>query len=144
VPLEINRPGDRAPDKPRLSTLGRRVAAVLVLVLVVVAVGAAYTVQANRRRAELRADVLAAVERSKVVCADALSSVSAGDSALATLQGYSRRIDDSADLGDKVDASYEMITYALGHVAGSQAQIDELNGARNRILYAVKQYGGLR
>lgn len=142
--LEIDRPGDSAGEKPRLSAFGRLVlAAALVLALVVVAV--VYSrVQAGKLRAERAEQVLAAVERSRTVCANALSAVGAGDEARAALQAFFGRIDGAKLMADKAAAAQDMITYCLSQVRGNQSQVDELHGARNRIILALQQYESLK
>jgi hypothetical protein len=144
MPVEVNRPGDSLGEKPRLSGFGRRVVAV-VLLLAIVATAVVYSrIQANRRKAELADQVLSAVERSKVVSANALSAAGADDAAQAALKGYVKRIDDARQVKDKAAAAQEMITFSLGQVHGIAAQVDELNGARNRLLLALQQYNDAR
>lgn len=144
MPYEIRRPGDQPRVKPRLSALGRRMVAVALLLALVIA-GVAYArMQAANRRQELAQQVVAAVERSAVVCANALAAVRAREAVLAELQTYLRRIGDAGDVVTKAEVAQEMITWCLGHAGSLPAQVDELHGARNRILLAVEQYNAAR
>ncbi len=138
--FEIKRPGDTTGDGARLSALGKRVVIALVILAVVVSILVFSRVQANRRLKELADDVLAAIDRAELVCTNALSAVGAGDQAVATLRDLAGRIAGAKQLEDKVALAQEMITYALAQAGGSQAQVDELNGARNRILLAMQEY----
>ncbi|MDP2871388.1 MAG: hypothetical protein Q8P31_02485, partial [Bacillota bacterium] len=119
MPLEINRPGDSAGEKPRLSSFGKRVVA-LALVLALVATMLIYSrIQAGNRKAELAEQVLAAVDRSKIVCTNALSAVGAGDEARAALQAFLGQIEGGKQVADKAAAAQEMITYCLSQVQGN-------------------------
>jgi hypothetical protein len=142
--FEINRPGDSADDKPRLSAFGRRLVVAILLASLVVAALVYGTVQANRRRAELAELVLSAIERSRIVCANVLGAARAGDDAQAALQAFFRRIEAAGQVADKAAIAQEMITYCLGMVEGNAALVDELAGARNRIVLALQQHGGSR
>lgn len=144
MPYEIRRPGDQPRVKPRLSALGRRVVAVALLLALVIA-GVAYArTQAANRREELAQQVVAAVERSAVVCANALAAVKAPVGTVAELQSFLSRLEDSSDVIAKAEVAQEMITWCLPYAEGSPAQVDELHGARNRILLAVERYNAAR
>lgn len=138
--FQINKPGDTGGYKARLSSFGRRVVAGLIILTVVVSFIAYSRVLTNRKTAELRDAVVAAIDRAAVVCTNALSAVGAGDQAAATLRGHIEHIDSAKAIEDKVSRSYEMISFALSLVGSNQAQVDELNGARNRILLAMQEY----
>lgn len=140
MPLEIRRPGDALGEKPRLSRFGKGVVAA-VLIIALAASGLVYSVvQAAHRRSELAVAVLQAVDRGRLVCTNALSAVGADNQASAALEGYFQEIETKTDVRDKAAAAQEMITYVLSQVGGDQAQVDELVGARNRILLALQQY----
>ncbi len=136
----IKRPGDKSEHKPRLSSFGRRVVVGLLVVAAIVAAIVLANAQAARKRNELKQAVLDAVERSEVVCGNALSAVGAGTEAQSALQGFRDRIARAGDVDEKASVAQEMIDFALGHAGGNQAQVDELNGARNRIMLAMQQY----
>jgi hypothetical protein len=138
--FEIKKPGAALDEKPRLSRFGRRAVAAGVIVLIVASILAYSALQANQRRKALEADVLDAIERGQLVCSNALSAVGADSAAVAALQGFVQRIGEARQVPAKAAAAQEMITYALSQVGGNQAQVDELNGARNRILLALERY----
>lgn len=144
MPLEINKPGDALGERPRLSRFGRGVVAAGLIVVVLAGMLVFSLVQGNQRKAALAAAVLDAVERSRLVCTNALGAVGADSEAIAALEGFYRRIEDENQVSGKATAAQEMITYVLSQVHGNQAQVDELNGARNRILVALQQYESQR
>lgn len=142
MPYEVRRPSDRLGERPKLSRFGRTVFAVAAIVVLVV-VGWAYAaVQASRAREELARDVVAAVERAKVVCNNAASAVGAGSTATDRIASFAREIDAKRSVEDKAVTAQEMINYTLGLVGTNQAQLDELHGATNRLLLALQQYRG--
>ena len=138
--FHVNRPGNAMVQKPKLSIIGKIVIAVTVIVVLISALIVYSTILANQQKNLLKEDVLYAIERSKVVCANALSVVGASEDVIHLLKKYSDSIDTKEQIVDKSTAAQEMITYTLSQVSGTQAQIDELNGSRNRILVALKKY----
>jgi hypothetical protein len=140
MPYEVRRPSDKLDEKPRLSKLGRTVVAVAA-VLALVIVGAVYaSVQASRARDELAQAVLAAIDRAEIVCANAASAVGAGAAVTGQLETYGREIDQKRLVEDKAAVAQQMLTYTIGVVGTNQAQLDELHGAVNRIVLAMREY----
>ena len=144
MPLDINRPSDTVGQKPRLSKLGKIIVAVSGAALVILAVVIISVLHANGQTAqakkELSDQLIGTVERAETVCKNALSAVNANDQAVSSLQKYLDRIEKENDAAKKAEIAQEMINDTLSKVSGNQQQIDELNGARNRILLAVKNY----
>lgn len=142
--FEIRRPSEKLEEKPRLSRFGRTVVSVAIVAALVVVLAVSAAVQANRARAELAKNVQDAVDRAKVVCANAVTAVGGGSNAADQVATYSRQIDGKRTVDEKAAIAQEMITYTLGIAGSSQSQVDELNGARNRIILALQQYMGAK
>ena len=120
----------------------RPVDAGIVIIVLVVASLIYSAVQSNRDRQQLARDLEEEVDRAKIVCSNAAAVVAAGATATDRLASFAREIDGQREAAGKAAIAQEMITYTLGLTAGDQAQLDELNGARNRILLALQKYQG--
>lgn len=138
--FEVRRPSDALGEKPKLSKFGRTVVTVAIVVALVI-VGSVYAaVQANRARDQLAQALEDAIDRAEIACRNAVSAVGAGTAAADRVAEFGRQIDGKRLVTDKASVAQDMITYTLGLAASSQAQVDELNGARNRIVLALQKY----
>jgi hypothetical protein len=140
--FEVRRPSDALGEKPKLSKFGRTAVTIAVVVALIV-VGSVYAaVQANRARDQLAQAVEDAIDRAEIACRNAASAVGASTVATDRIAEYGRQIDGARIVADKAALAQEMITYTLGLAGSNQSQVDELNGARNRIVLALEKYRG--
>jgi hypothetical protein len=137
--IDIKKPSDAAAERPKLSKIGIiSVALLLVLALVV----AGMMVSSSRRRQALAENakiVDAAVDHAVAVCRNVVTvHGDAGDQA--ELNGMIKRIEDEKNPLTRADIATDMIGLCLRLAQDSQSQLDELTGARNRLLIAIREY----
>ena len=132
--VEIKRPGEGFGKKPKLSKLGKLLVFAGIAAVLLAAVLIIGAMHSAAQKKELAEPVLSAVEHSVLVCR---SITGDGAEALAELIDA---VEQETDVLKKADAAQEMLLYASKLSEGNQSRTDELNGARNRITVALRQY----
>lgn len=129
--VEVKKPGSSL-NSIKLSRTGKIIIAIAAVILIVVGIVIISTVQSKSREEEIAQPILDAVEHSVLVC----KGISSEDA----LSSYINRIESEKTATGKANAAQEMIQLVTKQSEGNQAQLDELNGARNRITIALKKY----
>ena len=129
--IEVKKPGSSL-NNIRLSRTGKIIIAIIAVILIVIGIVVISTVQSKSHQEKLAQPILDAVEHSVLVC----KGISSED----VLSSYINRIESEKAATDKADVAQEMIQFVTKQAEGNQAQLDELNGARNRITIALKKY----
>jgi flagellar basal body-associated protein FliL len=136
--LEINKPGGA--KKPKLSKTGKIIIAVAVVCILAICAVTASVVSAGNKKADTERALLETIERGVTVCESALSALDADEGTLSEFDTLTANIGAEKKADKKADAAYDMIDFVLRRAAGNASFTDELNGARNRIFYALKKY----
>lgn len=121
-----------------MSTVGK-ISVGLAILIVITSVIFMLSASRNKNALLERAKIIdASVEYASAVCKNVGSSY--GEDFLDELSRMSERISAEKDPLIRADMAINMVGLTLNEGELRQDQIDELNGARNRILLAIKEY----
>ncbi|MDR1066327.1 MAG: hypothetical protein LBL35_02680 [Clostridiales bacterium] len=140
--IEINRPGaaDTFKQKPKLSAAGKIIIGAGLAAVLVICVIIASSISSGNKKSEKEDALLETIERGVIVCESAFKTLGADSSVTRKFNGIIDKVNAEKKAAAKAAAAYEAIDLALKEAAGNASVTDELNGTRNRIFYALKNY----
>lgn len=137
--IDIKKPSDSASDKPKLSKIG--LISVALLLVLALAVGGMMSSNSKKRQAlaENAKIIDSAIDHAVAVCRGVIS-VFGDEGDTDELEGIIRRVEKEKNPLARADMATDIISLGLRLSQNDQGRTDELNGARNRILIAVREY----
>lgn len=135
--MDIKRKSDTiSSGGKKLSSFGKVTAAAVCILLAAIIVFAVVAVNNSKAKKEKMKDLENAVSYAIQTCKN---SVAGNSDALSEIEKYAKDIEKAKKADKKVELALEAIQYTLGKTTSTQA-IDELNGSRNRVNVAYRNY----